>query len=471
VKYRFISGKEDRMLDQLIAPDIKDAIRDGELAEVLEYFRDTHPADAADALSGLEPEGALLVLRQLDAELTADIFCELPQALQAGIAEYLQPVELTSLASHLSPDDRVDLLKALPEERMAAVLPTLDKSDRDEVNRLVAYPEGTAGSIMTTEYIALPGDLSVSQAMARIRRDGRDKESIYNSYILNQERQPIGVVNLRDLIMAEPGSRLVDIMDDQVATVGASEDREESIFKLSRYALVDLPVVDGAGAMLGLITHDDAMGAMEDEHTEDMERFMAISGSHDDTAYLQTTAFSHFRHRVLWLVILAGFGLVSGAILQGFESTLMNLMILAFYMPMLAGTGGNTGSQSATLVVRALSLKEITPKDAFRVLWKEFRVSLLLGLVLGSMAFLRVFLLSHGTQVPPYLSLASVGLAIAVALCLQVISATVLGAALPLIAARLGADPALVASPALTTVVDITGLLLYFGTAKVMLGV
>lgn len=459
------------MLDQLIAPDIKAAIEDGDLAGIIAYFRESHPADAADALSGLEPQEALAVLRKLDQQEVADIFCELSSAFQSGIAEHLDPEELTELVSFLSPDDRVDLLKSLPEKRMDEVMPTLDKSDQDEVNRLAAYPEGTAGSIMTTEYIALPASLSVAQAMVRIRKEAPDKESVYNSYIIDREHRPIGVVNLRDLILAEPESLLKDIMDDQVASVGANEDREESIYKLTRYALVDLPVVNSSGAMVGIITHDDAMVALEHERTEDMERFMAISGAHDDTEYLHTTAWTHFRHRVVWLVILAGFGLVSGAILQGFESTLMNLMILAFYMPMLAGTGGNTGSQSATMVVRALSLKEITPKDALLVLWKELRVSLMLGLVLGLMAFLRVVLLSPASQAPEGITMVSIGLAIAVALSLQVISATVLGAALPLAAAKLGTDPALVASPALTTVVDITGLLIYFSTAKLMLGV
>ncbi|MFH2115747.1 MAG: magnesium transporter [Spirochaetota bacterium] len=459
------------MLDQLIAPDIKAAIKDGDLADILEYFRESHPADAADALSGLEPQEALEILRKLEQQEVADIFCELSSSFQSGIAEQLDPAELTELVSFLSPDDRVDLLKSLPEERMDEVMPSLDKSDQDEVNRLVAYPEGTAGSIMTTEYIALPAGLSVAQAMARIRKEAPDKESVYNSYIIDRGHRPVGVVNLRDLILAEPEFLLRDIMDDQVASVGADEDREESIYKLTKYALVDLPVVNAAGAMVGIITHDDAMVALEHERTEDMERFMAISGTHEDAAYLDTSVWTHFSHRVVWLVVLAAFGLVSGAILQGFESTLTSLMILAFYMPMLAGTGGNTGSQSATMVVRALALKEIGPRDALRVLWKEFRIAFMLGLILGVLAFARVVFFSSGTLLPAGIGMFDVGLAIAVALTLQVISATVLGAALPLAAARLGADPALVASPALATVVDITGLLLYFTTARVMLGV
>lgn len=463
--------EEDPMLEELIAPDLRAALEEGDIAGVADFLSDNHPADSAPLLEALSPEESLVLLNALDSQLRADLFCELSGSYQADLAELLDASSLALLASRLSPDDRVDLLKSLPSDQMDEVMTTLAAPEREDAQRLASYPEGTAGAMMTSEYIALPASLTVAGAMERIRREAPKKESVYNSYIVDSGKRLMGKATLRDLILAEPGALLSDIMDDQVASVRADEDREEAVYRLSHYDLLDLPVVDVRGVIVGIITHDDAMDAMEDEHTEDMERFMAISGSHGDASYLQTPAWSHFKHRVVWLVILAGFGLLSGAILQGFESTLMNLMILAFYMPMLAGTGGNTGSQSATMVVRALSLKEISPKDALRVLWKELRVSLLLGLVLGSMAFLRVFFLSHGAQIPPGISIASIGLAIALALCLQVISATVLGAALPLLAARFKADPALVASPALTTVVDITGLLIYFGTAKLVLGV
>lgn len=237
--------------------------------------------------------------------------------------------------------------------------------------------------------------------------------------------------------------------------------RQESIYHF----------VDAAGAMVGIVTHDDAMDVIEEERTEDMERFMAISGRRHDEAYLHTSVWSHFRRRVLWLVILAGLGLVSGAVLQSFQSTLMNLMILAFYMPMLADTGGNTGSQAATVVVRALALKEIDFKDALRILVKEFGVSLLLALVLGVLAFARVVFFTSAGQVPAGMSLPAIAMAIALALSVQVVSSTIIGAALPLAASKLGADPALVASPALTTIVDITGLAIYFSTARFILGI
>ena len=459
------------MFEKLIAPDLREAIAEGDLAGVAEFIAENHPADSAELLEALDPDETLLILNALEPQLRADVFCELSGAYQADVAELLDAGAMAALATDLDPDDRADLIKALPEEDAESVIASLPRADREDVKRLASYEEGTAGSIMTSEYIALPADLTVFQAMERIRREAPKKESVYSSYVIDGSRRLLGKLTLRDLIMAEPDGLLESAMDTQVASAGVDEDREEAVYKLSHYDLLDLPVVDGNGALVGIITHDDAMDAMEDEHTQDMERFMAIAGSREDATYLQTPALEHFRQRVGWLVVLAAFGLVSGAILQAFESTLSSLMILAFYMPMLAGTGGNTGSQAATMVVRGLSLKEISPADALRVLWKELRVSLLLGLVLGAIAFLRVYYLSGSVPLPPGVTLVSVGMAIALALVLQVVSATVLGAALPLAAARLGADPALVASPMLATVVDITGLLLYFGTAKLVLGV
>jgi magnesium transporter len=239
---------------------------------------------------------------------------------------------------------------------------------------------------------------------------------------------------------------------------------------MARYDLVALPVVDEDGLLLGSITHDDALDVIEEERTADMERFMAIVGKPDDTTYLKTSIWSHFKKRIGWLVILAVLGLISGGILQRYESTLMSLMILAFYMPMLIDTGGNTGSQSATVIVRSLALKEISPKHAFKVVWKELQIALLLSLVLGGLAFVRVVFATSPGAVPEAMSLMKVGFSIAIALALQVLSATILGALLPLGAAALKLDPALVASPALTTIVDITGLFIYFGTVTLILG-
>ena len=459
------------MLDQLIAPDIKALIEEGKFEEIAAFIEDRHPTEAAEILAGLSEDEVNLVLEKLPLETAADIFCELPGSLQSHIAEKLNKNDLAKLVVNLSPDDRVDLLKSLPEEQFDSVLPVLAQREREDIKKLASYKEGTAGSIMTTDYIALPANITVREALDKIRLEGPAKESIYTIFVLDEGRRLVGTVGLVDLILAHPNKKLRDIMDDQVVSVQAEADQEEATYKFSRYDLVALPVVDANGNLVGIITHDDALDVIEQERTEDMERFMAISGKHEDTGYLQTSIWTHFSHRVIWLIILAVLGLVSGAILQSFESTLMNLMILAFYMPMLADTGGNTGSQSATVVVRALALKEINPKDILKVIWKEARVGLLLALVLGVLAFVRVYFASSGASIPDSMNIANIGFAIGIALGIQVLSATIIGALLPLIAAALGLDPALVASPALTTIVDITGLFIYFSTARFILGI
>ena len=462
---------EDPMVEELILPDIKALLEEGATDEVAQFLSDRYPSEVAEILSNFTKEEVYEILNRMDPQVRADVFCELPQSLQADLASQLDKNELAKLVVRLSPDDRVDLLKSLPEEQFEEVLPILAQREREDIRKLASYREGTAGSIMTTDYIALPGDLSVRQALERIRLEGSAKESIYSIFVVDAHRHLLGVIALADLILANPNKKLEEIMDDQVVSVQADADREEAVYKFSKYDLVALPVVDPQGVLVGIITHDDALDVIEQERTEDMERFMAIAGKHEDTAYLHTPIWSHFRHRVVWLVILAALGLISGAILQSFEATLTNLVILAFYMPMLADTGGNTGSQSATVVVRALALKEIEPKDTLKVLWKECGVGLLLALVLGVLAFVRVYFMSNPSQIPPGLDVVRIGLAIGLALGVQVVSATLIGALLPLLAAAVKLDPALVASPALTTVVDITGLFIYFSTAKFILGI
>lgn len=458
------------MLDQLIAPDIKNLIEEGKLSDVSPFFEERHPTETAEILSGLSETEINQVLALLDPQYAADVFCELPNSLQTELASQLDRKALARLVMRLSPDDRVDLLKSLPEEQFDELLPILAKREREEIKKLASYPEDTVGSIMTTDYIALHANLSVRQALERIRLEGSAKESVYTIFVVDEKRTLLGFAGLADLILANPNLKLTEIMDDQAVAVNAEDDREEAVYSISRYDLVALPVVDSNGILVGIVTHDDAIDVIEQERTEDMERFMAISGKHEDSGYLRTSVFSHFKHRIPWLVVLSVMGLLSGAILQSFEATLTNLMILAFYMPMLADTGGNTGSQSATMVVRALALKEIEPSDVFKVIWREIRVGLLLALILGSLAFLRVIFTSPGAQIPAYLGVINIGTAIGLALALQVISATVIGALLPIGAAAIKLDPALVASPALTTVVDITGLLIYFGTATALLG-
>ena len=336
---------------------------------------------------------------------------------------------------------------------------------------MIAYEEGTAGSVMTSDYATLSPRLTAQQAVERLREVAPDKETIYYAYVVDDQRKLLGFVSLKDLIVARREDRVGDIMHPEVISVRVDDDREEAARTIQKFDLLALPVLNGGDALVGIITQDDALDIITQEHTEDMEKFMAIAGSHEDAVYMKTSVWQHFRNRAPWIIALALLGLVSGLIVQNFEGLLMQFTILAAFMPMLADTGGNTGSQSATLVVRALALNEVSTKDILRILSREFRVALLLALLLGTIAFGRVLFLGGGAVLPGSYSLIRLGIAISIALGLQVVTSTLIGALLPLGAAKMKWDPAVVASPALTTIVDITGLFIYFSTAKLFLGI
>jgi len=459
------------MTQLTLTEELRDLIARKDFPAMREFFASGHPAANAEVLAGFELPDIIEALGALNPEIRAATFSHLDPEPQVEIIGASRRRDRIALVTAMSPDDRVDLLRRLPEERREDILPGLAQAERDDILRLSSYPEGTAGSVMTSEYVALAPEMTAAQALEKIRQDAPDAETIYYAYVVDGGRRLLGLVSLRDLILARPGEKLRDIMQTEVISAKVEDDREEAVQKISRYDLLALPVTGGGDALVGIITHDDAMDVLSQEHTEDMEKFMAISGSHEPGAYLRTSSWTHFKNRAVWIIGLAALELVSGAIIHRFEDAFSRLLILALYMPMVADTGGNTGSQSATVVIRALALGELSPRDAFRVLFKEFKISLLLALTLGVLSFAKILFLSHGEPLPPGFSIMDVGLAISIALAAQVVTATMVGAVLPMAVSAFDLDPAVIASPALTTVVDVTGLILYFTTAKLMLGV
>jgi magnesium transporter len=455
----------------LIVPELREMLTAGNAKGLRDFCEAGHPAVVAELISALSAEETWAVLGYVDLQLRAEIFTHLENDLMVEMIETLRRDEIARLLTEMPHDERADLFKRMPEEKREAVLPALAQAEREDIRRLTAYTEGTAGAVMTSDYATLSQELTVSQAIERLREVAPDKETIYYAYVVDENRKLLGFVSLKDLIVARRDSWVKDIMHRDVIFARAEDDQEEAARKIQKYDLLALPVLNGKDALVGIVTHDDAIDIITQENTEDMEKFMAIAGSHEDAVYMRTPAWVHFKNRSPWVVGLALLGLVSGFIVQSFEGLLLQFAVLAAFMPMLADTGGNTGSQSATLVVRALALKEITPRDIFRILAKEFQVALMLALLLGIIAFGRVILFGGGSTVPPQYSLSTIGVAIALALGLQVVTSTLIGALLPLVAARAKFDPAVVASPALTTIVDITGLLIYFMTAKLMLGI
>ena len=455
----------------LLVPELREMLAGGNIKALRDFCESAHPAYVAELISALSAEETWAVLGYVDLQLCAEIFRHLDDDLMVEMIKTLRRDEIARLLTEMPHDERADLFKRLPEERREAVLPALAQAEREDIRRLTAYTEGTAGAVMTSDYATLSQQLTVSQAIERLREVAPDKETIYYAYVVDEHRKLLGFVSLKDLILARRESRVGDIMHRDVIFARVEDDQEEAARKIQKYDLIALPVLNGNNALVGIITHDDAIDIITQEHTEDMEKFMAIAGSHEQAVYMKTPVWVHFKNRFPWLLVLGILGLVSGFIVQSFEGLLLQFAILAAFMPMVADTGGNTGSQSATLVVRALALEEISPRDIFRILSKEFQIAILLALLLGVIAYGRVILFGGGATVPQQYALSTIGFAIALALGLQVVTATLIGALLPLAAARAKFDPAVVASPALTTIVDITGLLIYFITAKLLLGI
>jgi magnesium transporter len=459
------------MKNPIRVPELREYLSLNNIKALRELCEAEHPAVVAEWLSALGSSEIWQVVSHVAPELQAEIVCHLDEDVQMDFVLDLDRKDVASLLTSMSSDDRADIFRRLDEKQRETLYPALAKAEREDIRRLTAYPESSAGAAMSSDYVAFHKNMTAGHAISQIRLEAPKKETIYYAYVVDESRKLIGFVSLKDLIMARPDAVIEDFMHKEVIFVHANDDQEDAARKIQKYDLIALPVINGGDALVGIITHDDAIDIITQEQQEDMEKLMAIRGSHQSGAYLKTSSWVHFKNRAYWIVGLAALGLVSGLIIHGFESSLMNLIILALYMPMVADTGGNTGSQSATVVVRALALGEVKPGDAFKVLFKELKISILLGLILAVLSFGKVMFLSQGADIPVGFSLGNIGFAIALALGMQVVTATLVGALLPLGAAKMKWDPAVVASPALTTIVDITGLLIYFGTAKVLLGI
>lgn len=458
-------------MNTLLVPEIRATLARGDTRAIREFAEDLHPATLAEFVEPMEARELAAFLQCLPPLERGELFSYLEVPIQVHLAESLRRDELAELVTNMSPDERADLVKRLAPETLEALWPALAQAERDDIRRLAAFEEGTAGAVMTSDYVTLLPHLTAREAIEKIRRDAPDRETVYYSYVVTPDRALVGSVSLKDLILARPAALVSDIMLPAPISARADEDQEEVARKIEKYDLLAIPIVDASNALVGIVTHDDAFDILQEEQTEDLERIMGITGDTREEAYLDIPSTVHYRKRVTWCVALAALELVSGWILHTFQGALSGLIVLVMYMPMLAAVGGNTGSQSATVVIRALALEEISALDALRVVWKELRVSLLLGLTLGSLAFAKVFLLTGADAVPPGHAVHRIGATVALALGLQVVSSTLFGALLPLIASRLRLDPAVVASPALSTIVDITGLLLYFGLATWILGI
>ncbi len=425
-----------------------------------------NPADVAAVFEELEEDRLPLLFRLLPKEQAAETFVEMEPELQEMLIRGFSDSELREVVDELYVDDAVDLVEEMPANVVRRILEQADPEMRKQINEILRYPENSAGSIMTTEYVSLRPNMTVEEAITRIRRTGVDKETIYTCYV-TKDRNLLGFVSVKDLLLAQDDETPVsEIMDTNVISVNTHADQEEVARMLSKYNFLALPVVDSEDRMVGIITFDDAMDVMEDEATEDIEIMAGMTPS--DKTYLRSTPFDLFTHRIPWLLLLMVSATFTGLIITRFENALAQLVVLTAFIPMLMDTGGNSGSQSSVTIIRALSLGELEFSDLPQVIWKEIRTAVLCGVALAGACFAKVMLVDRllfgNTDVT--LLVAAV---VCATMALTIFVAKCVGCTLPMLAKKLGFDPAVMASPFITTIVDALSLLIYFGIASTIL--
>lgn len=415
--------------------------------------------DIAEFLGTLSSEGAVLVFRMLPKEMAAEVFAELEPEQQQLIVTTVTDAELAVIVDDLFVDDAVDLLEDMPASVVKRILKSASPQSRGLINQFLKYPENSAGSIMTAEFTDLRPDMTVAQALEHIRRTGEDRETIYTCYVVGARRRLLGVATVRALLLAGDTQLVREIMEDRVISVATSTDQEETVQLLNRYNFLSLPVVDTEGRLVGIVTVDDAVDVMEQEATEDFEKMAAMAPS--EKPYLKTGVFDLARHRIVWLLVLMISGMITGGILGHYEAAFAALPLLVTFIPMLTDTGGNAGSQSSTLVIRGLAVQEIGLGDWLRVLWKELRVSLVVGVALSAVNFVRLLLTYPGQTM--------IALTVSITMVFTVLVAKTIGGVLPLLAKACRMDPAIMASPLITTIVDAVSLVIYFTVAQLLL--
>ena len=426
-----------------------------------------NPMDVAGLFDGLDEKQIPLMFRLLPKEQAAETFVEMEPEAKELLIRGFSDNELKEVLDELYVDDAADIVEEMPANVVQRILKHADPEMRSSINQILRYPEDSAGSIMTTEYVSLRPHMTVEEAILRIRRQGVDKETIYTCYVTEKDRTLIGLVTVKDLLLAaDDETKIEDIMETNLISVTTQTDQEEVAATLSKYNFIALPVVDGENRMVGIVTFDDAMDVMEDEATEDMEIMGGMTPS--DKTYLRSSTFDLFKHRIPWLMLLMVSATFTGLIITHFESALAAQVALTAFIPMLMDTGGNSGSQSSVTVIRSLSLGEIEFSDLPRVVWKEIRTAVLCGISLAAACFAKIMLVDRlmlGNEDVTCL----VALVVCATMALTVLVAKVIGCVLPMLAKKVGFDPAVMASPFITTIVDALSLLIYFGIASVLL--
>lgn len=440
---------------KIFTPEIKELIEQKELKGLSEFLRERHPADTVDILRELEPSDRVMAFRLLSKDKIAAVFSMLETEEQEELLKHFAEQRVTEILSEMTPDDRTELLEELPASVVKKLLKLLPPQEKEIANVLLNYPPSSAGRIMTPEYVDLRGDMTVSEALEHIRKTGPDKETIYTCYVIDKTRKLLGVASLKDIILAQPQKKIEEIMREMVYAVKTTDDQEVVANLFQKYDLLSLPVVDSENRLVGIITVDDVLDVVQEEATEDFHKMGAVQLTEEE--YLGIGFFKLARKRIVWLVVLLILNFFTASVLQGYASLMGSLIALAFFIPMLTGAGGNTGSQSATLIIRSLATGNLSLRHWWKVLSREILMGIALGSMLSLVAGGRVFFSVHDI---------GISVVVGTSIIAVIITGNLAGALLPLFFRLIKLDPAVVSAPLITSIVDIAGLFIYFEIAR-----
>ncbi|WP_409228669.1 magnesium transporter [Gudongella sp. SC589] len=451
---------ELKTIDEILE-EILDLIEEKKYVQIKKTLQELNEVDIADVLDELDLHDTLLIFRMLPKDLAVDVFAHFEHDRQLEIIEAITDKEVKNIVEELFFDDMIDLIEEMPANIVKKVLKHSTEEERKLINQFLMYPQESAGSIMTIEYVDLKKQMTVGEALKHIKETGITKETVYTCYVTDQNRKLEGIVSLRLLVVSDKEAVIEDLMEDDIIYANTHDDQESVAGLFRKYGFLAIPVVDNEKRLTGIITVDDIMEVMEQEATEDFQRMAAMAPSEE--AYLNTKVMVLAKQRILWLLILMVSATISGNIISRYEDILSAVVVLTSFVPMLMDTGGNSGSQSSTLIIRGLATGEIQMKDAPKVLWKEFRIALMVGGALAAVNFLRLLFIVR----TDYL----IGILVSLTLMFTVVIAKLLGGMLPIAAKKLKLDPAIMAGPLITTIADALSLIVYFSMASILLGI
>ena len=443
-----------------IIENLTNLIKNKKIKELRETLKSINSADFPSIIENIDEDKIIMIYRLLSKEKAAEVFVELNHDDQEKLINYLTDTEIKNVMNEIYMDDAVDLIEEMPSNVVKRILTNTKAENRKIINELLKYPDDTAGTLMTTEFIDLKENMTVDEAFKFIKRKELKKETVYNCYVVTSDRKLLGIVDIKDLLIADRDSFIKDIMNTNVVKINTLEDQEEVTRMFDKYNYIALPVVDQENRLVGIITIDDAIDVIQEETLEDFEKMAAITPDDEEETYLKTSVFKHAKNRIVWLLILMISAALTGQVIENFEAAISTLPLLVAFIPMIMDTGGNCGSQTSTLIIRGLAMNEITTKDIFKTIWKELRVSIIVGTVLAIANSIRIILQYHDVKI---------AIVVSVTLICTVMIAKLLGCILPMFARKIKCDPAIMAAPLITTIVDTLSVLVFFNISTLIL--